>query len=446
MKEISAIFFLLIVTSTAAYAASCNTDNYHPYLPSVDDALSFTDRLKALEADSDGFASVFSAGFTAGGKEIKGILISKDAQANGEKKKPAVLITGAIHANEWPGAEAAIGLAQYLVDNRLNKDRIFSRTMTIANLLEKIEVVIIPVLNPDGYEYSRNNGTPYVPDQTIRDILITKGYIDLAMELQPNSSAETDPIDEFLWEKIRWNYVDSRREHSYRHLPQYADWRKNRSDLTGHDNYVEELKPRGVDLNRNFSVGWNLSTGETYTNPASYASYHGKLYMSEKEVEAYRTRFEGRSEGSKNSLLAVIDYHSGKQIVLYPYGCTDLHYALTEDNLRPFTNTNDEKVFKRLGKTITDLIASAPTYTFDPSESTYGNFCGIARDWVYRQYQAAAFNIELSTQFQPAAVKEICNHNRGGALWLLFWAADRNLKTSPTLTTSPTQASTQNAN
>ncbi|CAG8598106.1 1116_t:CDS:2 [Ambispora gerdemannii] len=61
--------------------------------------------------------------------------------------KPIVWIQGGQHAREW----AAISSVMYLT-NALIKG--FNRNSRITNLLEKVEFIIIPIVNPDGYVYT----------------------------------------------------------------------------------------------------------------------------------------------------------------------------------------------------------------------------------------------------------------------------------------------------
>ncbi|WP_201746340.1 M14 family zinc carboxypeptidase [Veronia nyctiphanis] len=64
--------------------------------------------------------------------------------------KPAMLYTGSIHAREWIGNELAIKFIQYVVDNyRFNPK--------LREALSRNTVYMVPCLNPDGFEFSRNH-------------------------------------------------------------------------------------------------------------------------------------------------------------------------------------------------------------------------------------------------------------------------------------------------
>lgn len=55
-----------------------------------------------------------------------------------------IIIEAAAHAREWITPPVALYIVQQLVDRADNL------------LLDQIDWIIIPLVNPDGYEYSRN--------------------------------------------------------------------------------------------------------------------------------------------------------------------------------------------------------------------------------------------------------------------------------------------------
>jgi murein tripeptide amidase MpaA len=83
-------------------------------------------------------------GKTFEGRDIVVMKISKNINEE-EGKKKSILITGLHHAREWATGEAALNIAEKLLesnDNELNK------------YLNDLDIYILPVVNPDGYEYS----------------------------------------------------------------------------------------------------------------------------------------------------------------------------------------------------------------------------------------------------------------------------------------------------
>ena len=89
---------------------------------------------------------LFSIGKSFEGREIYGVKIS----TGGSKEKPVVLIDAGIHAREW----IAPSTAMYTI-------RRFARNETKdIEILNNVDFYIIPVLNPDGYQFTRSS--PYV--------------------------------------------------------------------------------------------------------------------------------------------------------------------------------------------------------------------------------------------------------------------------------------------
>jgi carboxypeptidase T len=63
--------------------------------------------------------------------------------------KPVFLMTGLHHAREWPTVE----LTMEFINDVLNSD---GKDPKITALLDKVRVIAVPVVNPDGYEMSRS--------------------------------------------------------------------------------------------------------------------------------------------------------------------------------------------------------------------------------------------------------------------------------------------------
>ena len=64
--------------------------------------------------------------------------------------RPALFIQALTHAREWPTVEVAMEFAHDLVDGLRRKDA------RITSLLKRARVVVVPLVNPDGYNASRS--------------------------------------------------------------------------------------------------------------------------------------------------------------------------------------------------------------------------------------------------------------------------------------------------
>lgn len=79
------------------------------------------------------------------GRNIYGLKISDNVTL--DEGEAAVIFLGCHHAREWISVEVPLLLGKYLVEN-------YATNPQIKALVDKSEIWIIPLLNPDGLEYS----------------------------------------------------------------------------------------------------------------------------------------------------------------------------------------------------------------------------------------------------------------------------------------------------
>jgi len=175
--------------------------------------------LYAMERQYPDLIRIVKIGTTYEGRDIVLAKISRDVER--ADAKPALLYTGSIHAREWIGQELALKFIAHVAQNQ-TVDPVLEKS------LEESSLYMVPCLNPDGYEYSR--------------------------------------------------------EH-------FSFWRKNRRK--NHDGTI------GVDLNRNFSVGFVKNT-----NTASNV-YGGEEPFSEAETRAIKDFVDAHP-----NITIALDYHS----------------------------------------------------------------------------------------------------------------------------------------
>jgi hypothetical protein len=85
------------------------------------------------------------------GREILGVEISGDVAATTDGK-PAFLMMGLHHAREWPSGEHSMEFAIELVKGYV------AGSARITDLLNKTRVLVVPIVNVDGFEQSRKWG------------------------------------------------------------------------------------------------------------------------------------------------------------------------------------------------------------------------------------------------------------------------------------------------
>ncbi|KXN72296.1 carboxypeptidase A2, pancreatic, isoform CRA_b, partial [Conidiobolus coronatus NRRL 28638] len=136
-------------------------DPFHNSFHTTSEINSFMD---GLIAKSNGLATSITVGQTYQGKTIRGVKITtpvghtyqgktirgvKITTPGGANKRSFIMHAG-IHAREW----ITVSTAAYLMDQLITQS---SSSPDLKLLVDTFEVIIIPVLNVDGYDYTRQN-------------------------------------------------------------------------------------------------------------------------------------------------------------------------------------------------------------------------------------------------------------------------------------------------
>ncbi len=264
-------------------------DTYHRY----DEIVTFMDDLAASYPML--VSSKFSIGQSIQGREIYGMTIT----APTDNMKSQVVFNGAQHAREWISPATVLYVADQLCQN-------YGSDPQVEDMLTRLEFVFVPVVNPDGYEYSHTS---------------------------------------------------------------YRLWRKNRRN-NGDGTY-------GVDLNRNWSVGWGGPGSDGYT---SSDIYRGTAPFSEPETTALSNYILSLSD-----VVVHIDWHSYGQLILRPYS---YDYVVAPEP--------DNTIMSDIGAAMRDAIYGVHGTSYDNGPG-YGLYLasGIACDWGYDEGGGYAYTIEL---------------------------------------------------
>ena len=201
-----------------------------------------------------------SLGKTAEGRDIWALKISGNAQSD-TSDKTGLVITGCHHAREWMTVEAPLELIRELTDNADSPEN--------KKRLSEAEVWVVPVANPDGYEFSRNENNYWRKNRR---------PVEVDQNGKPNSAIGVD---------LNRNYWDGKDEHLFVYRPDGDTPGNTRDD---------------------FSATSDNPRSDTYRGP------HGG---SEAEVKALLDL-----ELKRPNIKGVIDYHSYGETILYPYGHT----------------------------------------------------------------------------------------------------------------------------
>lgn len=258
------------------------------------DFAAISDHLRALAALAPDRASLQAIGASVDGRPLWALRI----RGRGANPTP-MLIDGTQHAREWLATMATTCVADRLV-------RDYDRDPAIRAFVDRTDLWIVPVVNPDGYQYT--------------------------------------------WSNDRY-------------------WRKSRRGR------------EGVDLNRNFSVGWG-GPGSSANERAE--TYRGASAFSEPESSALRDLVK------REHIALHLDFHTYSQLVLYPWGYTS-------------TPAPDQARLAAVGDRIASAIFAAHQvrYALMPAAELYPA-AGTMSDWVYGEAHAKSFTIELRPQGSPA--------------------------------------------
>jgi hypothetical protein len=325
--------------------------------------------LAQLVKDQPGLVRPVLLGKSYQGRDIQGIEVADNVGAN-DDGRPVYLLVALHHAREWPSAEIAMEFAHMVVDG-------FGQDDQITNLLRKERIVIVPIINPDGFVASR--GTD--PDPA--DTLLTNGG-----SLQDNSDGAS-PYD---WDTVEGVFTPFGGNLAYR--------RKNCDmGLVDGDPLHSEQEQNlpcyyraGVDPNRNYGFGWG-GLGAS-TDPNSQA-YRGTSQWSEPETQAVW------HWSQVHNVSMLITLHNVAALVLRPPG-------QHTDGLAP-----DEQRMKEIG----DKMADATGYTSQYGWQLYDT-TGTTEDWTYGGQGAFGYTIEIGPEggkfhmpYETGVVKEWTGHD-----------------------------------
>ncbi|CAL8104015.1 unnamed protein product [Orchesella dallaii] len=114
-------------------------DNYQRY----ETILNFVDQSALSHSE---IASVEEIGRTI---ENRPMIVIKIGTPVANKTKPAIFMDGGIHAREWISPALTTYFINQLVNNFTSYD----------DMLSQVDIYILPVANPDGYEYTHSNAS-----------------------------------------------------------------------------------------------------------------------------------------------------------------------------------------------------------------------------------------------------------------------------------------------
>ncbi len=283
--------------------------------------------------------AVFGTSFQ--GREISGLEIARDVGA--ADGRPVYFVMALHHAREWPSLEAAMELAHLLVAQHGDT--------RIANLLARVRVVILPIVNPDGFVSSRRAFDPgdslFGQDPTVTLVEAIAPFGGLFAYRRKTCNGELAGPE----------------------LPCELAW--------------------GVDPNRNYG---NLWGGPGSSSDVTSQSYHGPRPRSEPEVQAVWNYVRS------HHVTTLMSIHNVAALVLRPPGLQTAGLAPDEPRMKAigdamgaaagYSSQYGFQLYDTAGTTEDDSYAATGGYGFTVEMGPPdGNFhmpyeTGVVREWT----------------------------------------------------------------
>jgi len=313
------------------------------------------------------------------GKTVYGLEIGSDVHSPPDGR-PTFLMLGLHHAREWPSGEHAMEFAYDLVQH-------YGQSQRITDLLSRVRVVVVPVVNVDGFEKSVNDGM----------------LVDLR-ELDDGGTV------------------------SILGTPGNAYKRKNCRVYDGQESGNGECTAAaspggygiGIDLNRNYGGFWGgPGASDQFADP----TYRGASAFSEPETQNIRELVSGRQ------VTTMITTHTFSNLVLRPNG---VHPQTKGPDGLPIGDPPDEPAMKALGARMAAQNGYRNIHGWELYDTT-----GTTEDWSYNATGGFGYTFEIGPrEFHPPFPEVIDEYlgsgeyagegNREAFLIALENAADRS--------------------
>jgi hypothetical protein len=306
-----------------------NWSHYHSYAEIVDTLL-------YLNSTYPDVVDVFSIGKSWQDRDIYCIRLTNDSSAF---LKSQLLLVGYHHAREPISLELPLYFAVKTAAD-------FGVNATTTYMLDHSEIYIVVALNVDGLDlfavndYQRKNARPTNED---------------GGALIDEDPPEDEDGDGFIEQLIDYTNPSS---------PFFVRWEGQDND--GDGQYGEDWVG-GVDLNRNYDYQWqsgsSVPRSEVYKGPAPF---------SEPETQAIRDL------AMQHDFSYAISFHSGTELILYPWGYT-------------YLPPPDEARFIEVAQQLSAITGGT---TYEQSSDLYTSY-GLWEDWMYGVQNVSAFTCEI---------------------------------------------------
>lgn len=307
---------------------------------------------------------------TLDGRTVHGIEIGSDVRRRATGR-PTFLLMGVHHAREWPSGELAMEFATDLVKS-------YGKDARITRLLDRARVIVVPVVNADGFDLSRTDG----------DVVDLRELND-ADPLGGTGTTLATPGQAYKRKNCR--VVDD-------------------TDTPDGTCRATLASPGGfglgVDLNRNYGGFWG-GPGAAATTPdvgevgagAGDPTYRGAAPFSEPETQNIQRLVRSRQ------VTMLISNHTFSNLVLRPNGVAPT--TIGPDGI-PVGDAPDEAGLKRLGAAMTRQNGYQNIHGWQLYDTT-----GTTEDWSYNATGGYGYTFEIgANEFHPPFA-EVVDEYRG---------------------------------
>ncbi|PVG84395.1 carboxypeptidase [Nocardioides gansuensis] len=297
---------------------------------------------------------------TLDGRTVLGVEIAIDVHAL--DGRPTFAMFGLHHAREWPSGEHAMEFALDLVQGKVSGDA------RISGLLERGRMIIVPVVNADGFHLSYTDG------QTV-DLRVVDGGGTAAILGTPGNA----------YKRKNCRVVDGQ---------DTPDGTCAAFSATSPGGYLV-----GTDLNRNYGGLWGgPGASDLFADP----TYRGAGPFSEPETRNVRRLI------SERQVTMMISNHTFSNLVLRPNGVNPT--TIGPDGL-PVGDAPDEEAMKALGASMTAQNGYTNQHGWELYDTT-----GTTEDWSYNATGGYGYTFEIGPdEFHPPFAEVVDEYVGAGA-------------------------------
>ena len=297
---------------------------------------------------------------TLDGRTVLGVEIARNVDAR--DGRPTFAMFGVHHAREWPSGEHAMEFAVDLVKGARAGDP------RISGLLERGRMVVVPVVNPDGFHLS-----------------FTDGQIVDLREVDGGGTATILGTPGNAYKRKNCRVVDGQ---------DTPDGTCALFSATSPGGYLV-----GTDLNRNYGGLWGgPGASDLFADP----TYRGEGPFSEPETRNVRELISSRQ------VTMMISNHTFSNLVLRPNGVNPT--TIGPDGL-PVGDAPDEHAMKELGARMTAQNGYANIHGWELYDTT-----GTTEDWSYNATGGYGYTFEIGpNEFHPPFAQVVDEYLGAGA-------------------------------